>query len=362
MAIAAAMLAAPAAAAATTSQEAVAFLNQQRAANGIPAAVAFDQRRTTGCHNHNRYMEQNGLGHGEDPSKPGFTPEGNDYSNSGEVLAEGGIVFTATSNPWDAAPLHQTLLFHPSVNSAGYDEDGGFACMRFGFDFSQSGAPAYYAFTSDSGRSNVPRVEVVQGEGPYAPQEAVGINQGVPTGPDVLFFTTGVSSDHAVPGSVSLNGPSGPVEVKLVDSTTPAPDGSGPIFQTGGDLIPVQPLEPLAHYDAAVTWEDGNGARNRQVVSFDTAGRAATLTLSLSKRLSRTRRATLMAPSAAIGQRAVVTLERRSGHHVTTTRMTLKHSQRIAVPQGAFTVTVKVATFSAGDTRYTVKPARRTYR
>jgi hypothetical protein len=214
--IAAALLAGPAAAGATTSQEAVGFLNQQRAANQIPAAVAFDSARTTGCHNHDRYMEQNGLGHGEQPSKPGYTPEGADMS-SGEVLAQGGIVFTATSNPWDAAPLHQTLLFDPTVNSAGYDEDGGFACMRFGFDFSPQAAPAYYAFTSDTGRTNVPRVETVAGEGPYAPQEAVGIRQGVPTGPDILFFTVGVSSNHAVPGSVSLTGPSGPVEAKLVD-------------------------------------------------------------------------------------------------------------------------------------------------
>jgi hypothetical protein len=43
-------------------------------------------------------------------------------------------------------------------------------------------------------------------------------------------------------------------------------------------------------------------------------------------------------------------------------RMTLKHSQAIAVPPGAFTIRVSVATFSRGDTRYTVKPARRTYR
>jgi hypothetical protein len=359
--VAAAVLAGPAGASATTSQEAVGFLNQQRAANAIPAHVAFDSSRTTGCQKHDVYMQHEGLRHGEDPTSPWWTPEGADMS-SGEVLAKGHIVFTATSNPWDAAPLHQTLLFDPTVNAAGYDENGDFACMRFGFDFGST-PPAYYAFTSDTGRTSVPQTEIVSGEGPYAPQEAVGIRQGVPTGPDILFFTSGVSSDHAVPGSFSLTGPSGPVEVKLVDSTTPAPDGSGqPIFQTGGDLIPVKPLEPLARYDAAVTWEDGNGMRTPQTLSFETGGRAATMSLSLSKRLSRSRRAKLMAPAAAIGQRAVVTLERRSDHHATTRRLVLGRSQAIAVPRGSFTVTVSVASFSRGDTRYTVKPARRSYR
>src|SRR3954451_7961959 len=178
LAILASSLVAAPPASATTSQEAVDFLNQQRAANQIPANVTLDDYRTTGCRNHNQYMEQNGLGHGEDPGKPGYTAEGADYSNSGEVLAEGGVQWSATVNPWDFAPLHQSLMFDPQVNSAGYDEAGGFACMRFGFDFASSPTPQLYAYTADSGRTDVPPKIVVNGEGPYAPQEAVGIPQG----------------------------------------------------------------------------------------------------------------------------------------------------------------------------------------
>src|SRR3954454_13515882 len=44
-------LAAPAAA--TTSSEAIAFLNQQRAANSIPGNLVEDPQRATGCANHN---------------------------------------------------------------------------------------------------------------------------------------------------------------------------------------------------------------------------------------------------------------------------------------------------------------------
>jgi hypothetical protein len=361
------MLAAVAPASATTSEQAVGFLNQQRAANSIPGNVALDAYRTTGCHNHDAYMEQNGLGHTEDPGKPGYTPEGADYSNSGEVLAQGVVGFTATSNPWDDAPLHQTLLFDPQVNSAGYDDDGRFACMRFGFDFSQPPMPVLYAFTGDSGRTDVrPRV-TVQGERPYAPQEAIGIRQGVPTGPNILFFAQGFgSSDRAVPGSVSMTGPSGPVDARLVDSTTQAPDGSGPVLPSGGDLIPVKPLEPLANYSVSVTWEGGNGRQVPLTVSFKTAGRSMSLTLSLSKKLSRSRMATLTVPAAAVGQKARITFElvpfHRHPHVVTTKRLVLKRTQRIVVPSGRTKVGVTVPGFASGDTRYTVKAATRTYR
>ena len=98
LAVGAAALAAATPASATTSDEAVAFLNQQRQANSIPAGIQVDAYRTTGCHNHNRYMEQNGLGHMEDPSKPGYTLEGADYRGSGEVLAQGLTGWTAGSS------------------------------------------------------------------------------------------------------------------------------------------------------------------------------------------------------------------------------------------------------------------------
>src|SRR3954470_9355124 len=107
-AIAAALLAAAPASAATAS-EAVDFLNQQRAANQIPAGVTVDAHRTTGCKNHNSYMAQNrGRGPGEDSDTPGYTAEGADYNNTSEVLAQGGTGWSASTNPWDAAPLHQT--------------------------------------------------------------------------------------------------------------------------------------------------------------------------------------------------------------------------------------------------------------
>jgi hypothetical protein len=373
LAVATALLVFAAPASATTSQEAVSFLNQQRQANSIPSSVRIDDYRTTGCHNHNRYMEQNGLGHMEDPSKPGYTPEGADYTNSGEVLAQGGSGFTATSNPWDTAPLHQSLLFDPRVNSAGYDEDQGFYCMRFGFDFTAPAQPTFYAFTSDTGRVGVPFREVVAGEGPYAPQEAVGIDQGVPTGPNIIFFAQGFgSSNHAVLYSLtSADGRA--VEVKLVDSTTePPPKGNGfKAFTTGGDMIPVQPLWPATSYTAKVLWQNDDSGQNLpQSVTFTTAGEARSVTLSLSKKLSKSRRTTLSAPAAAVGQRASVRIQLakkgKSLKTVSSKGLTLKRSQTVKVPKpskgGRAVVRVTLPTFVVDSTRYDTKPVSRTYR
>jgi hypothetical protein len=369
----AAVLAGAAPAGATTSAEAVAFLNQQRTANQIPAGIQVDAYRTTGCHNHNRYMEQNGLGHMEDPSKPGYTPEGADYAGSGEVLAEGLTGWTAGSNPWDAAPLHQTLLFDPPVNGAGYDEYKSFACMRFAFNFTSPPQPAFYAYTGDLGRTEVPFTITVRGEGPYAPQEAVGIPQDVETGPNILFFTAAFgSSNRAV--VYNLIGPGGHgVDVRFVDSTTPPPPkGNGyKAFATGGDMIPVKPLLPATSYTANVLWKnDDNGQQSPQSVTFKTSGQARALALTLSKKLSKSgRKATLKAPFEAAGQRASVRIQLakkgKSLKTVSTKTLVLRRSQTIKVPRpsagGRAVVRVTLPTFVAGSTRYDTPPASRTY-
>jgi hypothetical protein len=368
------LLAAAAPAAAVSSSEAVDFLNQQRAANDIPAGLTVDARRTTGCKNHNHYMSLNGgLQHGEEPGKPGYTDEGADNGNGGEVLAQGGPDWSASTNPWDAAPLHQTILFHPSSDSAGYDESEGFACMRVHYVFQQAPAPAFHAFTGNLGRVDVPVSEVVNGEGPYAPQEAVGIPQGQVTGPNIIFFVDGFGqTNHAT--AFSLTGPGGgAVDVKMVDSTVPPPDGSGyQAFYTGGDMIVVDPLDPFTDYKATVTWKnDSSGEEMTQTVTFRTAGFQRGVSLALSKKLSSGRRAQLTAPAEAIGQKATVKIStqkrRKKAKAFSTKTITLKQAQRIKLPKrpgrgGAVIVKVTAAPFTLGDTRFTVTPAKRTYR
>jgi hypothetical protein len=213
---------------------------------------------------------------------------------------------------------------------------------------------------------------VVAGEGPYAPQEAVGIDQGVPTGPNILFFTSGFGSTNRAVLHSLASSDGRPVDIRFVDSTTePPPKGNGfKAFSTGGDMIPVQPLWPATSYTAKVLWHnDDNGANAPQSVTFTTSGQARALTLALSQKLSKSRRATLSAPSDAVGQRASVRIQLakkgKSLKTVSTSGLTLKRSQTVKVPRpskgGRAVVRVTLPTFASGSTRYDTKPVSRTY-
>jgi hypothetical protein len=321
-------------------------------------------------------MALNGLGHSEQEGNPGYTPEGADYTNSGEVAAQGGPGWSASTNPWDAAPLHQAILFDPRVGKSGYDESEGFRCMRLELLFEFLDTPKFYAYTSNLGPQRVPPREVICCEGPYAPQEAVGIPLNTPTGPNIIFVNQGFgySKNHAV--SFSLTGPGGaPVEAKFVDSNTPPPpQGQGyRAFNLGGDMIPVHPLDPFTDYTAQVTWhnDDQSVPDQTQTVPFKTDGFARGLTLTLSKKLAKGRKATLKAPAEAGGQKAKVKIGllkkgKTKAKTVSTKTITLKGSQKLKVPKapkgGRAVVTVTVASFVVGDTRFSVTPATRKYR
>jgi hypothetical protein len=164
------------------------------------------------------------------------------------------------------------------------------------------------------------------------------------------------------------------VETKMVDSTTQPPDGNTyKPFQTGGDMIAVNPLDPFTDYTATVMWHnDDTGAEMPQTVSFKTSGFLRGLNnLTLSKKLARGRRAKLTAPAEAVGQKATVKIStqkrKRKAKAFSTKQITLKQTQRIKLPKkpgrgGAVIVKVTVPTFTLGDTRFTVTPAKRTYR
>src|SRR4051794_15452451 len=86
--------------------QAIAFLNQQRAANGIPSVVE-DPAMSDACAKHIAYMEvfrSGDLGdnpHAEDPAQPGYTPEGNTAAASSalrtgrEVEGNSALAYTA---------------------------------------------------------------------------------------------------------------------------------------------------------------------------------------------------------------------------------------------------------------------------
>ncbi|MDQ8045011.1 MAG: hypothetical protein AAGC46_03720 [Solirubrobacteraceae bacterium] len=272
---AAAVVAAPAAARDQLSgPQEIAFLNAQRASNGIPGDLVENPAMTDACAKHMNYIAVNGGGltHSEDSAKPGYTPEGA-MAGSSSVLTSAGSAFTSTGvDQFETAPIHLMQMLSPWVTSSG--ASGG--CLNtlaaqfgyFGATLRAFAAPTTFTYPGD-GSIAVPAKESAS-EGPYIPGAFVGLanannTSGPVTGPHLFFYNAGpaVSWRGAYADArghftaVSLTGPSGPVAVKSVDNDTTAPglDPIGPYLSPGGILIPVSPLVPNQRYTATVTFQ-----------------------------------------------------------------------------------------------------------
>jgi hypothetical protein len=241
-------------AASVSSEQAVAFLNQQRAANGIPGDLRNRPDWADGCAKHNVYMKANGgeLTHFENSGSPYFTPEGSEAGRS-SVLSAGDGYASDGRNPWEWAPIHLYAMLKPENASAGYSANAGSACMRvYGDDRPSPPEPQFFSYPGPGTEGIYP--EESAEELPYVPQQLVGIPAGKLTGTNILFFSLGTQGLEAE--GFSLAGPSGPVAARMVDETTNNEVGNGAWFRGGGVLVPEHPLAPYTTYSVSVTWRD----------------------------------------------------------------------------------------------------------
>jgi hypothetical protein len=246
-----ALTAAPAAAD-VSGPDIVSFINAQRAANGIPAGIVEDPALSDGCAKHNAYDAQNNtLTHKEDATKPGYTPEG-DTAAQTSVLYTGGP-WTATSNPFETAPIHLHQLFAPRMDRMGASENGGYGCATTLASLNRPAPPADVTYTyPGDGREGWPVAQTAS-EGPHPPGFFVGIPEGTQTGPYLYAMFDGPDlgpGTDASMGSATLTGPAGPVDVAVVDNTTPGLEGYLP---TGVEVIPRAPLTAFTPYTAGVS-------------------------------------------------------------------------------------------------------------
>lgn len=239
----------PASAHAATAQEAIAFLNAQREANGIPGGIVENPTWSEGCRLHIAYRTRNGSGgdpHSESPSLPLYTPLGDQAARS-SVLAPGGFLSDGR-NPWENAPIHLMQLLGPRLSTTGY-ADG---CMWTwpGYQRPDPPFPVLHSYPGE-GNERVPHAQNAA-ESPFVPGDFVGLPEGTTTGPHLYVLAAGTERGRLT--AASLTGPDGPVEVRTVD------DGTGGIsayLPPGGIVIPVSPLRPDAPYTASVSFTDG---------------------------------------------------------------------------------------------------------
>lgn len=256
-------------AAAETAAQAIAQLNVQRAANGIPAGITERTDWSSACAQHNNYQQLNGGGltHDENPALPGYTPQGA-WAGQNSVLHVGSH-WTNGVNPWENAPIHLHQLLAPRLAEMGVDDSASsYVCATTWPGMTRAVSPSLQVTTyPGNGRSEV-WAEQTAREGPFVPGDFVGLPQGTTTGPNMLIFADGPGVNGAQIVSADLFGPNGPVPVRWVDKTTAT---IGPYLSPGGVVIPVSPLRTGSVYVASVTVQAG-GTSVTYPWSFKTQG------------------------------------------------------------------------------------------
>jgi hypothetical protein len=239
----------------------VAALNAERAASGIPATVRENADWSSKCAKHVAYLDATGqLSHTEDASSPASSADGR-WAGENSVLAMGAT--WEHGNPFATAPLHLIQLMSPELRRVGVDESpAGTVCMTTFPGYASAGwkKPTVYSVPGN-GAVGVPYAETAR-ELPFVPGDFVGVPRGE-TGFNIMVFAEGIADRwNAHIASATLTGPSGPVEVRTVDRTTPTvgdylPPGSG-------FVIPVAPLAPGTSYTASVVFAGGKARRTWQ--------------------------------------------------------------------------------------------------
>jgi hypothetical protein len=241
----------------TTPEEAIAALNAQRAAHGIPGDLVENPELSLGCQMHMAYEAVHGRSpvqpHAEDPAKPGYTALG-DLAARSSVLA-GRWSSWAAGNPWEDAPIHLMDTLAPALVQTGWYP----GCMWTAPTVPRPAPPTPRVFTYPGPGATIYPQQAAY-ESPFVPGDFVGLPMGTVTGPHLLVMPFGQapglgpdeSSGPTRVVAASLAGPSGLVEVRSVDQSTVGPRGNLGAYLEGAILIPATPLAPASTYRARV--------------------------------------------------------------------------------------------------------------
>jgi hypothetical protein len=237
-----------------TGAAAIADLNQQRRVNGLaPLSVVKQSLASAWC-----------------PDEDHGPSAGESYRDLSQSLD-----WDATMTPWDAAPIHQISLYDPLVTAAGATDVGSNACLGLGDLATAPATPTFYAYTATTGRNDVPPVELVSGERPYAPQQLVGLAQGQPTGPQLIVYAEGFPGESwQAPVRVSwvrlqTAGGRGVSGVRFVDSRVAAGHAGHGLFGDAAVIIAPE-LRQATVYTLSVAWRGPAGQTRVQRVTFAT--------------------------------------------------------------------------------------------
>lgn len=238
---------------ASTPTEELGWLNQKRAANGIPAAITLDPEWSARCAQHIDYLwRTQTIVHAEDPASPWYTEAGN-WAGTRAVLSLG-ATWTATDFIWEYAPFHLAQLLAPQLDRSGIADARGYTCVTTWPGYTRP-LPAVDQVVTYPGNGTTIYPSMTAREVPTTPAEALGLRN--PTGPHLYAYQWGPSLASGAEITIAgarLVGPDGPVAVRWIDRSTPTVGLYLPA--AAGIVIPVRPLASGA-YTATVAFTNG---------------------------------------------------------------------------------------------------------
>jgi len=220
-------------------------LNAKRAAHGIPAGITENPAWSAGCNAHVNYMKLNGVfGHDEDPTKPGYTPEGDSAGNS-SVLTSGGW----RNDPFESAPTHLAQLLGPKLSVTGFSDNG--VCVHTWPGYQRPYPDDQTRIYSYPGNGTKDwRFYEYTSYSPLPSAKSIGLSR--PAGPRIRLFTFGPSEESMRLASGTLTDPSGKVIETITADSSEHEKGNLP---SGGVVIPVKPLAPETTYMLRSDWK-----------------------------------------------------------------------------------------------------------
>jgi hypothetical protein len=277
-----------------TAPQAIAILNAQRRALGLPP-VRQRADWSAACMAHVRYMIDNPVAPGADTASahrevaglPGYSPEGA-WAGANAVLAPGGGSWDQPAadptgpswpTPWETAPIHLAQLLAPQlreigVASASATDGSVFSCATTWPGYTSAHPATNSVLTYPADGSTIYTKELAS-ETPFTPGERVGLPGGTVTGPYLYAFAWGpFTNPRTRVAAASLTGPGGAVDVRIFDVSL----GDGLLPAGSALLIPVSPLRERSTYSASITfvlgrttlvhaWSFHTGGAARRVVT-----------------------------------------------------------------------------------------------
>lgn len=264
-----------------TAPQAIALLNKQRSANGIPGDLVEEPSLSNGClswatsYRPAKYQYP----HEEIPSQPGYTPGGNEAAARSALAGEAGggswlgTLWSSTFNPWSASGLHETKLMDPSATTAWYGGSKSAACM--GADGQRPFVSAALFSVPGPGSVDVPIVAHT-GELPYSPQTVVGLGRDAYVAPAIIVWAKGADAKLQTATLRTIAGASVPISLVTPQSPAPPAAGNFPSFPTlasytdASYVVPRVRFSRNTSYVLSAVWQAPSGTIH-QTSSFRTA-------------------------------------------------------------------------------------------